>query len=159
MSAYLCNPEHIAAIAAFASSPRDTANAVIYDWRLGSHKNDAANCARELAMANIASVAARYPNDESGNRPGPCGMTDDSYIQTCGDIAMFYAMHPTPLKPVDIIKMCGCYEYQACEAPNWSDSDACRQAQWIVNKAHRLLPGWEDAVRDFHDPGLSSSAA
>lgn len=151
MSAYLCNPEHIAALAAYAGSPRDIYNSIIHDWRIGNNRQNVENCARELAMANIASVAAHYPDDVSGGRPGP-SMTDEEYIEACGRIARKYETHKPGLKPVDIIKMCGGYEYQSCEADTWANSLACRQIEWILSKAHRALPGYDDATRDFHDP-------
>ena len=150
MSAYLCNPEHIAALAAFATGNGGSTCSVIYDWRIeGNPLATAENVARELAMQNINSVAARYPNDKSGERPGPSGMMDDDYIAECGRLARKYMGQPVGLKIVDWICMCTGYEYQSCESPGWTQSAAHNQLQWILSKAYRLLPGWDEAIRDF----------
>lgn len=153
MSAYLCNPEHIAALAAFAARGRRGGGdeAVIHEWdtRAGNFAN-AASVAAGLAEANIRSVAYRYPNDKDGERPGP-SMKDADYTAFCAKVAQRYAGRPPALRPVDILSLCAGYEYQACEDPNWRESLAARQMEWIRNKATRALPGYDDAPWSFND--------
>ena len=162
MSAYLCNTEHIGALAAFAATTFAKYAGgghicALHDWRGSSNIATACNVALGLARQNIASLAARYPNDKSGSRPGPCGMTDDVYESECAKYAYEYMAHPTGLKALDIISMCKCYEYQACESDDWTASQAHTQIQWIINEALRRIPGYDDAVRDYC--GKESKAA
>ena len=154
MSAYLCNTQHIAALAAFASTtfskyPGGGHISALHDWRGSSNIETAQRVAVELAKQNIRSLAARYPNDLSGDRPGPAGMTDDVYETECTKYAYEYMRRPTGLKPLDIISMCKCYEYQSCESEDWTDTLAHRQIQWIIGEALRQIPGYDNAVRDY----------
>jgi hypothetical protein len=154
MSAYLCHTQHIAALAAFASTTFAKYAGgghicALYEWRGGSNIETAQRVAAELARQNIASVAALYPSDKSGARPGPCGIDDDAYMAECAAYAYDYMRHPTGLKPLDIISMCKCYEYQSCESEDWTETLAHRQIQWIIGEALRQIPGYDDAVRDY----------
>jgi hypothetical protein len=154
MSAYLCNTQHIGALAAFATTTFSKYAGgghicALHDWRGGSNTETAMRVAAELAEQNIASLAARYPSDTSGNRPGPSGITDDQYVADCRDFAREYLRRPTGLKPLDIISMCKCYEYQACESDDWVETKAHTQIQWIIDEAFRQIPGYDDAVRDY----------
>ena len=53
------------------------------------------------------------------------------------------------LSPVEIIKACQCYQYQACETDNYKDSSAYRIVDWIMNNAISNLPGYEQAGWDI----------
>ncbi len=147
MSAYLCNSEHIGALAAFAVNK----SAALYEWREGINTVDnARTVAKYLAGANIASVSKRYPNDEEGGRPGQIANTSDQkYIDDCQAWAEQYVFQAPVLSPLSIYSMTLCFEYQACEVDEWADSLAFRQIRWIQNAAVRMLPGFEESVRDF----------
>lgn len=148
MSAYICNPEHIGLLAAYAVA-RDNA---INEWRVSDSKGrddkpaTAANVAKQLLLANIRSVQVRYPDEKPGSLPGPCLDLDDQILAV-----QAYARHYLPqiarrhLGTVDIIKAAAGYDYQACEPEDWETTLAARQVRWIVSAAHRQLPGYEES--------------
>ena len=148
MSAYICNPEHIAALAAFAVKHE----CIISAWRAGgnSRLEQARLTAGKMMAENVRSVATRYPQDVSGQRPGPC-MEDAALIQRAAELAEHYVFNPPKLTPVAILKMVHGYDYQSCETEDWRDTLAYRQAQCITGQAIRLLHGYEAAPWSFED--------
>lgn len=46
--------------------------------------------------------------------------------------------------PVEILRAIECYEYQACETPEWSDSEAHAIVAALRSALIRTLPGYED---------------
>jgi len=150
MSAYICNPEHTAALAAFAVHSVDQYNHAIYEWRVESNPlKTARKVAEELMRENIRSVAAHYPSDTSGQRPGPCGYTDEALIQASGDLAEKYYFMGRRLQLIDILSMSSSYAYQSCETEDWKSSLAFRQIDWIQDAAIRQLPGFDKAIHDY----------
>ena len=149
MSAYICNPEHFAALAVYAVKRQ----AVIPDY-----VTDAAFIAGELAIENIRSVAYRYPNNKSGARPGPC-MMDGEIIGAAHQFAQQYSEHCPQLSEVDLLAMLSCFDYQACETPDYSESKAAKQIKALrakimhgyPNLKPRDVPGYENAIRNFED--------
>jgi len=55
------------------------------------------------------------------------------------------------LTPVEIIKLCGCYEYQACETPDWESTEAHAILEVIKSRAIRRLPGYDEASWDLRE--------
>ena len=149
MSAYICNPEHFAALAAFACPPGNNRH-YIREWEQPTREDTCAYVARQLAWHNIRSAAHRYPSDRDGEHPGPC-MRDAEIMDEAEQIARHYHYSPPELSPVDILSMCMGYEYQACEPDDYYTTPASRQIQWIKSAAMRRLPGWEDAPWNFED--------
>lgn len=153
MSAYLVNPEQIGLLAAYAASgPR---NSVIPAYRSLEDFDDAESCAANLATACLDSLKARYPNDKSGQRPGPAGISDSDYVINATAFAEYYSLLPGMVaaqSPVAIIKLAKCYAYQSCEVRNWNDCDARQQIDWIIDKALALLPYYDLVPRDYNDP-------
>lgn len=49
------------------------------------------------------------------------------------------------MKAVQVLKACGCYDYQACEIKNYLVSLACKIIQTIRMEAIHNLPGYSDA--------------
>ena len=139
MSAYICNPEHFAALADFAIRER----CAIREFEEHAETATRERIAAQLAWQNIRSVAARYPNDADGDRPGP-GMKDQEIADEAGRIAVAMALQPPQLSPLAILAMCQCYEYQACETADYGTTLAARQIDWIRSAAIRALPGFED---------------
>jgi len=155
MSAYICSPAQFAALAAFALS--DPANSsAIYEFRESNDIDSAKRIASELARQNIRSVAYRYP--DSNDLPGPNMGSNKVVIQEAERLAEKYLFFPRSLKPLDYYRMCQGYEYQSSENPEWSSSLAYRQIDWLKDKAVRMLPGYENAVRDYEDDGDNASA-
>ena len=144
MSAYICSPNHFAALAAFANSPADSS--IIYDFRDDPELSPVAKCAVELAKENIRSVQARY--SDSDDLPGPC-MTTEEILAETARLADHYICNGPTLSTVDILAMCSGYDYQSCETGDYESTKAKQQINWIVSKAHRRLPGYENAIRDY----------
>ena len=159
MSAYVCNPEHFGALAALAvrrfnpsGLPGGNWNSVISSFNIGvSDAQVAGYIAGQLAQANIDSVAARYPNDVSGGRPGPC-LTDEEIIRQADAWAVRYLKREPKLSIADYFSLCGCYEYQSCEHDGWDKSDAKQQIERIKDGLTRRLPGFSDSPWSWTDP-------
>lgn len=130
MSAYVCQPEHIGLLAAYAAS--DSCGA-------------AKQIAKLLAEENIRSVATRYPDDLDGQRPGPC-LRDSDIVEAACLWAKHYVLNRKSIpSPLTIIKLCNCLEYQSSETDDWAMTDACAQLESITSKALRALPGYDSA--------------
>ena len=59
-----------------------------------------------------------------------------------------YEYKPNPMrvwKPVEIIKACNCYDYQACETEGYKNSEAHDIVHRIRELAILLLPGYDEA--------------
>lgn len=144
MSAYLPNPEHIAALAAYAAQSRE--QLIISQW-----PQTAQICAEELAKAAIASVSVRYPDDVSGNRPGP-GLTNFDYVVTCGRIARHYLASRTfKSSALRILKMVSGCDYQLCEVDDYEKTPAAQQLAALREYAIRKLPGYDAEPWSFND--------
>lgn len=57
------------------------------------------------------------------------------------------------LKPVEIIKACDCFSYQACETDDWEKSEAHAIIQAIREKAIHKLAGYDVADWEITDSG------
>jgi hypothetical protein len=49
-------------------------------------------------------------------------------------------------KPIEIIKACDCFDYQACEVPNYDETPAAKLIDSIRREAIRCLPGYDGAA-------------
>lgn len=148
MSAYICAPEHFAALAVFAMRYGNN-NCALAEWRGRDHIDGAERIAKELAMENIRSVQARYDSNDGA---------DGEEITEAVRIAKAMCIRPPKLSAIQIIKMCHCYEYQSCETDDWQDTLACRQIRYIEKQAIRELPGYDAAEwgyqTDRYDPSV-----
>lgn len=146
MSAFVCSPSHIGLLAAYAVKT----SSVIHVWREPTWLETAQQVAKELARENIRSVAARYPNDKDGERPGPC-LKDDDILDASACYAAHYLDNWDTPEPVQILSMCQCFDYQACETEDWRATKAHQQINWIKSAAIRCLPGYDAAPWDFSE--------
>lgn len=144
MSAYICNPEHIGVLAAYAAAQ----HCAIQNWRHASEVGTAQSVAQGLVRANIAAVAYRYPNDVDGSRPGP-GLLDADIEKAVALYAAHFVIHPERLTPIAVIKLCRGLGYQSCDRDDWTVSLAWRQLDCIMGNAVRALNGYEDADWSF----------
>lgn len=152
MSAYIVNPEHIGVLAAYAA----VNDCAIYEWRMSNNLLTAQNVAKGLVLENIRSVAHRYPNDEDGQRPGPC-LKDADIIEACQIYAGHFAKRlggvvvraEDVLEPIQVLKLVRSLDYQSCETDDWPMTLAARQLDWIVWEAMSRLDGYEDAGWSF----------
>jgi hypothetical protein len=116
MSAFLCSDCHLSALAVYAARNR------LYV----SSERDVLGI---LGRANVESIRSRYPSSEE---------TYSADICSCAMLKVH--------TPIQIIKACHCYAYQACEAKSWNDSDAKKIIDAIESHAIRRLPGYETAA-------------
>lgn len=152
MSAYICAPSHIGILAAYAA----VNDCAIYEWRMSNNVLTAQNVAKGLALENIRSVAHRYPNDNDGQRPGPC-LKDADIVEACQIYAGHFAkrmdgvivMAEDVLEPVQVLKLVRSLDYQSCETDDWPMTLAARQLQWIMGEVISHLDGYEDADWSF----------
>lgn len=148
MSAFVCDPKHFAALAAFAVNDPHHSH-VIHEWSNGNSLDECIKVAGELAKENLRSVGYRYPDD---NAPaGTIDLSDRLTVKEAQDYARKYYFNPPRISLVDILKMCQCYDYHSCESPDWRDTLAYRQIQWIMSAAIHKLPGYQDSPGwDYH---------
>lgn len=57
---------------------------------------------------------------------------------------VFNALQGRP-DPVVVLKAIACYEYQACETPDWEESEAYAFCQALRHRMIGALPGYDDA--------------
>lgn len=48
--------------------------------------------------------------------------------------------------PVELLKLCDCYDYQACKAGDYTETLACEVIDCIRRRLIKLLPGYDDAM-------------
>lgn len=48
--------------------------------------------------------------------------------------------------PIEIIKACDCYDYQACETTDWKDTEAHAIVKMLRERAICALPRYEEAA-------------
>jgi len=163
MSAYLCDPRHIGALASWYVDRRDTSRGYLRSHILEDETVEDYMLAPELAVllarANVASVAYRYPDDKPGERPGPSVADDEEYVELCAeaarrtvDIDAVAWRTPAIGGAVQVLKATQCYEYQACEHPGWDRSKAHRAVEAIRSAAISALRGYSDAVWGWPEP-------
>ena len=166
MSSYLLNPEHCAALAAYAvnsSSGADWIYGVVEEWRVKGGEHDKRETLKTVAMGlmveNIRGVAARYP-ESHGDLPGLMEKetTADLLDKTVHFAKRYYIDQP-PLTAIDILAMVDCLDYQSCDSGDiWVNSIARKQLDLIQAKAIRCLPGYDKAWRDFEDTRKDNSS-
>lgn len=68
-----------------------------------------------------------------------------NYRYAESDIEEPYTHAPSsPREPVELLKAISCYEYQACETPDWEDTEAARFCQALRAHLIRQLPGYDE---------------
>jgi hypothetical protein len=128
MSAYVVSDKHIDALLTFADRPRYQAPDYYYrgDKRVTFYDNlDAIGQA--LLNQNYASVNHRY---QELNTPPEYRYTRFNRI----------------LSPVEAIKACDCYKYQACENEGHEKTEAWTIIEHIRERAIDELPGMDKAA-------------
>lgn len=106
MSAFLCTPQHIAAIATWAEK-----RGLVPDRKLTAYR---------LAKENIASIAYRYPDTADDVVGKWMNMEEDDYFEDCVKKDSFN-------RPGSHIhSLARSLAYQSCEHPEWDASEAKR---------------------------------
>ncbi len=126
MSAFLCNDRHINAMVRYGitQSPDPLAYRFGGNWHWQ-------NCvvpdsAQVLVEQNYRSLGVRYGDGEKAHRI---------------NFSPFDPIH----SPVEIIKACDCYNYQACETEDYQDTRAPAIVHAIRELAIKNLPGYDAA--------------
>lgn len=134
MSAYMVSDKHISAMLAAANPSYWAKNHGRFMHYHGQWKEYDSNQAlgQILASQNRRSVNHRYAEGE----PIP-------EFQFEGSI-------PAP-EPVQLIKLCDCYEYQSCETDDWNKTEAHAISQALRECAIRSLPGYDEAAWDYDE--------
>lgn len=136
MSAFYVGFDHINAIltAAWKSNVRFT-----LDKRHHNLDSDVLNyqiLGVHLAMANVESLAARYPS--SWNEMIPEGQAPHQFEFTPDP-------HASRMEPIALIKLTHCYDYQCCEVFDYDSSVAAGVMRDIRDFAIHKTPGYNDA--------------
>ena len=85
----------------------------------------------------VRSVAHRYPDDTDSTLPGPADRYfTEPYILT---------WQPYRLTATEGLAALRCYEYQACETPDWEQSEAYAFCDSLRHCLINALPGMDDA--------------
>ena len=127
MSAYLVPDYHINALVSWAAGKHGS-NAVSYYWG-GRHRDvrgDEKRIASVLYAENVRSVNARYKEADPAH-------------------GFVFKRVANVLNPIDVIKGCHGYSYQACEADGWEQSEAFSIIAGIERSAIRSLPDYQDS--------------
>ena len=93
-----------------------------------------------LTKENLASINYRYPDTvhNPDNTPGPV----EHYWLEPYEYRSSQAKHITA---VEALKAIACYEYQACEHPQWEQSEARAFCQLLREHIICALPGFDAA--------------
>ena len=119
MSAYLCDPEDFALLAAYALKPGAPRHFVNLAKKEYIDVEDAFDIAMVLANENINSLEYRYPNY------GPAGgMLCGTLEEFLAEVRLAAAKRYDYNDLANVKKVLGRYEYQACEHVDWLESDA-----------------------------------
>lgn len=127
MSAYLVPDFHINAIVSWAGS-RNGINTATYYWagKRRDIRNDEARIASVLFAQNVRSVNYRYREAEPAH-----GFKFKRVVNV--------------LNPIDVIKGCHGYAYQACETDDWEQTEAFAIIMGIERAAIQALPGYDES--------------
>lgn len=136
MSAYVCNPTHIALLAIKTAAWTKT-------W------GDAKKVASILAKENLRSVEARY-NDVPEAAQDFLGIGNQEYIDECVKLTSDPNIEFHPLTFPRIFGMARCTGYQSCETDDYETTEAAAILRYLqLSAAHKsfeqskLECGWE----------------
>jgi hypothetical protein len=88
--------------------------------------------AEVLRTANTRSVNVRYDQDEA---PIPIAYAPSREVKV--------------LSPVQVLKLCACFDYQCSESPEYPQSEAAQIVTAIRCRMIAKLPGYEEADWDL----------
>ena len=136
MSAYLVQAHHAAYLAYYY------ARHCVERGRVFEAPTDAADVAGLLARANMASMRARYGDDGCGDPA--------AYVAECRRAAVLSGW--PSFEPAEVIKAAHCFDYQACEVPDYDRTTAAKITRVIVSNAISDLPGYDAAPWGAPEP-------
>jgi hypothetical protein len=92
-----------------------------------------------LAETNIKSVLTRYKDSAHLSTEGLIGDAEEALNKA---VAM---LHLVEGNPVAVLKLCDCYDYQACEFDGYRESMAAKIVAKARKNAIKELPGYDAA--------------
>lgn len=124
MSAFIVNDYHVSVLVQYA-----THRSAYYYFNKKSipFEGNEQLIFSKLIRANMESVNDRY----EGNTPAMPGHYTPDYHRV--------------LSPVQVIKACNCFDYQACEVENYEETEAAKIIESIRGTAIEKLAGMDDA--------------
>lgn len=125
MSAFMVSNEHINALVTTALENRDFSYYYEGERHYLSSKADANLTGKMLLAENLRSINERYGESE--------GLDNYSFE---------YSLEWTP---IEIIKSCHCYSYQACETDDYEESKAHAFIKGLISAMTHILPGYDAA--------------
>ena len=129
MSAFLVNDKHIDALLTWAVRPR---------WQAPSHYQHNEN--KVIFYDNLEVIGQELVNENHKS-------LTDKYHDPYHSHEYKFTPYLNPLSPVQIIKACDCYNYQACETgEDYWKSEAHEIIDTIRERAIDELPGMDDAA-------------
>lgn len=154
MSAFLVTDAHINVLITFARHHRmvlphpDAPETVSLEIRTDE---TATEFGKALLRENLRSLTYRY-GDKHGFTDAPGG--DEAYLLRYRFKADHRAFMGKTGGPLAIIKATHCFDYQACETPDYPKTWAAEFMRLIRDAACHHLPGYDDAPWGFHGPAL-----
>lgn len=115
MSSFICSDAHTNALAQLAE---------VYDDTAGGRQR----VAELLRAANTRSVTSRHSESDE---PPPIVYAPSREIKV--------------VSPVQVLKLCACFDYQCSDADNYPQSEAARIVEAIRHRTIAKLSGYEDA--------------
>ena len=141
MSAFVVSHKHINTLVSYANRQRfppkfRLADGTVLDF---SDVGDLQHAAEILLAENVRSIQERYPDTVANpeNMPG--------VIAEIGQPIIFQFVSQNRPSPVQILKACACYDYQACETDDYYQTDAHKIIESIRDIATGNLEGYEQA--------------
>jgi hypothetical protein len=143
MSAWIVSHDHIDALLTAAKLWRMQDDLAFRFYEDGAPRfTDWTVIGRKLLEENVRSVRYRYnDNGPEMDLPGKWGTVESYQFRT---FEPFIHMQPTKLC-VWVIKACDCYNYQACETPDYKTTVAYKIIDNIRDKAMCNLPHYDAA--------------
>lgn len=148
MSAFQCSPEHVDAMVRAANVHGREYGSPFSYYHDGERHILATGASfqeagRLLYAENRRSLQARYPDSPEMSDELP----EDFHFG--GPFA------ETP-SPVETLKLCDCYDYQACETGDYDESEAHSFVEALRGCAIRALPGYDAAPWEWTRPSVNA---
>lgn len=136
MSAYLVDPEHINVLVYKAMQP--AGHMGLLTWNV-SDETERFGYAHRSASVMGADAIGQMLLDQNAASVNHRYSEDEAYVYS------YQRPKHTEWLPVDILGAISCYEYQACETPDYRDSEAYAFCRALESRMIHQLPGHESA--------------
>lgn len=123
MSVTVVSDKHISALVNVFSE-----GGIVRFWHDGPQELTLREAGQILLNENYYSYDARYGHKGEDNTPHKFRLTFETH------------------DPIQLLKAWICYDYNACESPNWKTSLAKAMIDYNKMKIIRLLPGYKEAA-------------